>query len=83
MMIRKIPISREAMKGFLWVGHTFSLKTQLMVVLPQFCDKLSSLELNLWVGGQVVGRRLLSDHHIGLDVQIPVDPEDRRDSNLY
>lgn len=51
-----------------------------MVVLPQFGDELSSLELNLWVGGQEVGRRLLSDHNIGLDVQIPVDPEDRRDS---
>lgn len=51
-----------------------------MVVLPQFCDELSSLELNLWVGGQVVAGGLLSDHNIGLDIQIPVDPEDRGNS---
>lgn len=66
--------------GVLWGADTFSLETQLMIVLPQFCDELSSLELNLWVGGQVVAGGLLSDHNIGLDVQIPVDTEDMRDS---
>lgn len=66
--------------GVLWGADTFSLETQLMIVLPQFCDKLSSLELNLWVGWQVVAGGLLSDHNIGLDVQIPVDTEDMRDS---
>lgn len=48
-----------------------------MVVLPKFGDQLSSLQLYLRVGGQVVGRRVLSDHGIGLDVQIPVDTENK------
>lgn len=48
-----------------------------MVVLPQFGDELSSLQLYLRVGGQVVGGRALSDHSIGLDVQIPVDTENK------
>lgn len=47
-----------------------------MVVLPQFGDQLRSLQLDLGVGGQVVGGGALSDHSVGLDVQIPVDPED-------
>lgn len=54
---------------------TFSLVAQFMVVLPQLGDELSSLQLNLGVGGQVVGGRALSDHSIGLNVQIPVDAE--------
>jgi len=53
---------------------TFPLVAQLMVVLPQFGDQLRSLHLDLWVGGQVTGRGTLSDHSIGLDVQIPIDP---------
>lgn len=48
-----------------------------MVVLPQFGDQLSSLQLDLRVGGQVVGGRMLSDHSIGLDIQIPVDTENK------
>lgn len=56
---------------------TFPLVTQFVVVLPQFGDKLSSLQLYLRVGGQVLRRRLFSDHSIGLDVQIPVDPENK------
>lgn len=59
---------------------TFPLVTQFVVVLPQFGDKLSSLQLYLRVGGQVLRRRLFSDHSIGLDVQIPVDPENK---NLF
>lgn len=49
--------------------------TQLVVVLPQFGDQLCSLQLDLGVGGQVIGGGSLSDHGIRLDVQIPVDPE--------
>lgn len=54
-----------------------------MVVLPQLGDELSSLELDLGVGGQVVGRRVLSDHNIGLDVQVPVDPGNTGQSNQH
>lgn len=54
---------------------TFSLVAQLMVVLPQLGDELRPLQLDLRVGGQVIGRASLSDHSIGLNVQIPVDPE--------
>lgn len=50
-----------------------------MVMLPQFGDKLSSLELYLRVGGQVVGGGMLSDHSIGLNVQIPIDTENKGD----
>lgn len=49
--------------------------TQFVVVLPQFSDKLSSLQLNLRVGGQMVGWGVLSDYSIGLNIQIPVDTE--------
>lgn len=56
---------------------TFSLVTQLVVMLPQFGDQLSPLQLNLWVGGQVVSGRMLLNHSVGLDVQVPVDTEDR------
>lgn len=55
---------------------TFSLVTQLMVMLPQFGDQLSPLQLDLWVGGQVVSGRMLLNHSVGLDVQVPVDTED-------
>lgn len=58
--------------------RTFSLVAQFVVVLPQFGDQLSPLQLDLRVGGQVVGRRVFSDHSIGLDVQVPVDPENRK-----
>lgn len=54
---------------------TFSLVAQLMVVLPQLGDELRPLQLDLRVGGQVIGRGSLSDHSIGLNIQIPVDPE--------
>lgn len=54
-----------------------------MVVLPQLGDELSSLELDLGVGGQEVGRRVLSDHNIGLDVQVPVDPVNTGQSNQH
>lgn len=58
---------------------TFSLVTQFVVVLPQFGDQLSSLQLDLRVGGQVVSGRALSDDSVGLDVQIPVDPGNKTD----
>lgn len=58
--------------------HTLSLVAQFVVVLPQFGDQLRPLQLDLGVGGQVVGRRAFSDHGIGLDVQVPVDPENRK-----
>lgn len=48
-----------------------------MVVLPQFGDQLRSLQLYLRVGGQMVGGKALSDHSISLDVQIPVDTENK------
>ncbi len=53
-----------------------------MIVLPQFGDQLSSLQLYLRMGGQVVGRRMLSDHSIGLDIQIPVNTANKA-NNLY
>lgn len=56
--------------------RTFSLVTQLVVMLPQFGDQLSTLQLDLWVGGQVVSGRMLLNHSVGLDVQVPVDTED-------
>ena len=59
---------------------TFSLVTQLVVVLSQLRDELSSLQLDFRMGGQVIGGGVLSDHSVGLDVQIPVDPED--DNNV-
>lgn len=60
----------------LHVWHTFPLVAQLVVVLPQLGDQLRSLELDLGVGGQVVaGGGLLSDHGVGLHVQVPVNPE--------
>lgn len=55
---------------------TFSLVTQLVVMLPQFGDQLSPLQLDLWVGGQVVSGRMLLNHSVGLDVQVPVDTEE-------
>lgn len=57
--------------------RTFSLVTQLVVMLPQFGDQLSPLQLNFWVGGQVVSGRMLLNHSVGLDVQVPVDTEGR------
>lgn len=57
------------------MNGTFSLVTQLVVVLPQFGDQLSSLQLDLRVGGQVVGWGALSDHSVRLNVQVPVDPK--------
>lgn len=54
--------------------RTFPLMAQLVVVLPQLGDELRSLQLNLGVGGQVVGGGLLSDHSISLHIQVPVDP---------
>lgn len=61
---------------------TFSLVAQFMVVLPKFGDQLSSLQLDLRVGRQVVGGGALSDHSIGLDVQIPVDTENNNNKQL-
>lgn len=46
-----------------------------MVVLSKFGDQLSSLQLDLRMRRQMVGGGALSDHSIGLDVQIPVDTE--------
>lgn len=48
-----------------------------MVVLPQFGDQLCPLQLYLRVGGQMVGGKALSDHSISLDIQIPVDSENK------
>lgn len=44
-----------------------------MIVLPQLGDQLGTLQLNLWVGGQVVGRWRLLDHSVSLHIQVPVD----------
>lgn len=60
-----------------WVACTFSLVAQLKVVLPQLGDQLRSLQLYLWVWGQVVGGRALPDHCVSLDIQVPVDTENR------
>lgn len=47
---------------------TFSLVAQLMIVLPQLGDQLSTLQLNLWMGRQVVGRRGFLDHGVSLHI---------------
>lgn len=62
---------------------TFSLVAQFVVVLSKFGDQLSSLQLDLRVGGQVVGRGALSDHSIGLNVQIPVDTENNKHTTIF
>lgn len=53
--------------------RTFSLVAELVVVLPQLGDQLGALQLDLRVGGQVVGRGRLLDHGVSLHVQVPVD----------
>lgn len=57
------------------VTHTLTLRAQLVVVLPQFGGELRSLQLDLWVWREVVRWGSLSDHSVGLNVQVPVHSE--------
>lgn len=52
---------------------TFSLVAELVIVLPQLGDQLGTLQLDLRVGGQVVGRGSLLDHGVSLHIQVPID----------
>lgn len=62
--------------SLLLLAHcTFSLVAQLVIVLPQLGDQLGALQLNLWVGRQVVGRRGFLYHCVSLHIQVPIDAE--------
>lgn len=52
--------------------HTFPLGAELVVVLPKLGGQLGALHLDLRVRWQEVRWGSLSDHRVGLDVQVPV-----------
>lgn len=75
MWVKGQPSGRQLRcSALLLAAHcTFSLVAQLMIVLPQLGDQLGALQLDLRVGGQVVGRERLLDHGVSLHIQVPVD----------
>lgn len=59
--------------GFLLAPCTFSLVAQFVIMLPQLGNQLGTLQLNLWVRRQVVGRQRFLYHGVSLHIQVPID----------